>query len=255
MVSLTSVLTAAVAMSIPSGAVGLSRTKTEIHSRNLVDASFVSRPVGESEPGSGNDCTTAVSGVVRRQRGAWGRPCVERAGGGDPANFSGLVRVSTVVFDECVGLFKDECITLIQNHVANNPAIFDGLPELNIETKHIRQTADSNYYLLGLRTDETETNVVGVLGDGMIFYPWQWCLAVDNCIDIGPWDCDVGESLSVEQCCNYIKGSMPQADMNGNYLDCYVDPPIGSASNPADYTRVQIHVDEDNRVKHAPRNE
>mmetsp|Transcript_38990 Transcript_38990/g.93383 ORF Transcript_38990/g.93383 Transcript_38990/m.93383 type:complete len:206 (-) Transcript_38990:130-747(-) len=205
MVSLTSVLTAAAAISIPSGAVGLSRTKTEIHSRNLVDASFRDH--------------------------------------------------FTVVFDECVGLFKDECITLIQNHVANNPAIFDGLPELNIETKHIRQTADSNYYLLGLRTDETETNVVGVLGDGMIFYPWQWCLAVDNCIDIGPWDCDVGESLSVEQCCNYIKGSMPQADMNGNYLDCYVDPPIGSASNPADYTRVQIHVDEDNRVKHAPRNE
>ena len=53
MVSLRSVLTAAVAMSIPSGTVGLSRTKTEINSRNLVDASFVSRPVGESGSGVG----------------------------------------------------------------------------------------------------------------------------------------------------------------------------------------------------------
>ena len=161
----------------------------------------------------------------------------------------------TVVFDECVGLFESDCIALIQNHVASNPAIFDGLPELNIETKHIREDADENYYLLGLRTDVTETQVVGILGDGMIFYPFQWCLAVDNCIDIGPWDCDVGEPLTVEQCCNYIKGSMPTADMNENYIDCYVDPPIVSTSNPPDYSRVQLHVDKFDRVKHVPRNE
>ena len=45
MVYLASVLTAAAALSFPSGTVGMSRTKTEINSRSLADSSFVSRAV------------------------------------------------------------------------------------------------------------------------------------------------------------------------------------------------------------------
>ena len=105
-----------------------------------------------------------------------------------------------------------------------------------------------------MRTNEAETHVVGVLGDGMVFYPWQWCTKDNGCIDVGPWDCDVGTPLSVEECCNLIKVSAPAEDVNGNYIDCFVDPPVGSVSNPIDYGRVMIHVNNEDIVVHAPKN-
>ena len=79
--------------------------------------------------------------------------------------------------------------------------------------------------------------------------------AAGTCYSIGPWDCDIGTPLTVEQCCNLIKASVPEADERGNHIDCYVDPPIGSASNPVDPGRVCIHVDANDFVVRPPRNE
>ena len=42
---------------------------------------------------------------------------------------------------------------------------------------NVRTSEAPNYNLVGLRTNLEETHVVGVLGDGMVFYPWDWCLA------------------------------------------------------------------------------
>lgn len=76
-----------------------------------------------------------------------------------------------------------------------------------------------------------------------------------NCYDIGPWDCDVGIPLTVEECCKYITDTVPTPDRNGNKLDCYPDPPIGSVSKPIDYGRCIIHVNSTNYVVRPPKNE
>ena len=122
--------------------------------------------------------------------------------------------------------------------------------------------------MIGLRTNIHETGVGGVLGDGMIFYPFPWCLSPDNprchtvanppddcCYSIGPWDCDLGTPLSVEECCNLIKAAEPHPDIHGNYLSCFESYPVGSIHNPVDYSRIMIHVDNNGNVVHPPRNE
>lgn len=123
---------------------------------------------------------------------------------------------------------------------------------MDIRQSFPRKAGSDNYYLVGLRTNEAETGVVGVLGDGMIWYPWQWVLPDGSSYDIGPWDCDVGMPLSPEQCCDMIKASVPNVDINGNYIDCIVSAPIGSVSNPRIPNRVIITTNENNIVIREP---
>lgn len=60
--------------------------------------------------------------------------------------------------------------------VLANPAIFENRTSMNWEVSHVRHQSDENYYLVGLRTDHAEEKVVGILGDGMVWYPYKWCL-------------------------------------------------------------------------------
>lgn len=161
----------------------------------------------------------------------------------------------SVVFDECVGRHLVDCQAFIEAEVAKNPGIFalDG-GNINFDVTTVRSRESPDYYMVGLRTNQEETHVTGILGDGMVWYPYQWC-TVENCVDIGPWDCDVGLPLTIEQCCDAIKITVPLPDKEGNYIDCYNDPPVGSESNPIDYSRVRIHVDSNDIVVHAPKNE
>jgi len=161
----------------------------------------------------------------------------------------------TVIFEECVGKTLEVCKGLIQAEVTANPSLFENREHLDYDVKTIRASDSSDYHLVGMRTNEAETHVVGVLGNGMVFYPWDWCTTASTCYAVGPWDCDVGIPLPVEDCCNMIKSSVPYPDLNGNLLDCYVDPPVGSVSNPTDYGRVSIHVNGKNIVIRAPKNE
>ena len=94
----------------------------------------------------------------------------------------------TVIFEECLGIHVDTCKELIEAEVAANPAIFEGRESLNFDVKHVRSGADaSTYNLVGLRLDQHETYVAGVHGDGLVYYPYQWCFAADDCTDVGPW--------------------------------------------------------------------
>ncbi|KAL7523478.1 hypothetical protein ACHAWF_000542, partial [Thalassiosira exigua] len=161
----------------------------------------------------------------------------------------------TVIFEECVGIHLTDCQALIQADVEAQPELFGNRTALDYEVMPVRSSADPEYYKVGLRTNEAETHVVGILKDGMVFYPWDWCTAEDSCSSIGPWDCDVGTPLSVDQCCNMIKASVPDPDLNGNYIECFPDYPIGSVSKPIDEGRVCIHVNANNIVVNAPRNE
>eukprot|EP00584_Thalassiosira_punctigera_P006179 CAMPEP_0172525406 /NCGR_PEP_ID=MMETSP1067-20121228/420_1 /TAXON_ID=265564 ORGANISM="Thalassiosira punctigera, Strain Tpunct2005C2" /NCGR_SAMPLE_ID=MMETSP1067 /ASSEMBLY_ACC=CAM_ASM_000444 /LENGTH=251 /DNA_ID=CAMNT_0013308643 /DNA_START=31 /DNA_END=786 /DNA_ORIENTATION=- len=190
----------------------------------------------------------------------------------------------TTLFSECQGKSLALCEALINAFVRANAPLFAGLvdaygsTEIKFEVKQVRESQDEDYYNVGLRTNLAETHVVGILNDGMVFYPWKWCLPsgspawpdtqalVDShcdaaelyqnnvcCIEVGPWDCDVGTPLTVEGCCNLIKDSVPAADVNGNYLDCHTDPPLGSDSNPEDPGRVIIHVNSEGKVVHPPK--
>ena len=94
----------------------------------------------------------------------------------------------TVIFEECLGIHVDACKVLIEDEVAANPAIFEGRETLNFDVKHVRSGADaSTYNLVGLRLDQHETYVAGIHSDGLVYYPYQWCFAADDCFDIGPW--------------------------------------------------------------------
>ena len=68
-------------------------------------------------------------------------------------------------------------------------------------------------------------------------------------------DCDVGIPLEKEECCQMIKDSVPKADLNGNFLECHYEYPIGSASNPVNLGRVCIHTDAAGIVVNIPKNE
>jgi len=160
-----------------------------------------------------------------------------------------------IEFDECVRMQLEDCRFFIQEQVRENPVLFEGrTPYYSV--RHVRSADDPNYNLVALRTNLEETHVVGVEGDGMVYYHWDWCPTDDVCYPIGPWDCDIGTTpLTVEQCCDMIKSSVPDPDKNGKTLECHKSPPVGSASNPTDRNRVSIHVNNRNIVVRPPKNE
>ena len=52
-----------------------------------------------------------------------------------------------------------------------------------------------------------------------------------------------------------IQDSVPTADLNDNYLECYNEYPVGSPSNPVNPGRVKLHTDAAGYVVHIPKNE
>lgn len=180
---------------------------------------------------------------------------------------------NVVVFDECVGMTVTACEEVIKVQIDANPELFGVGHTINTwEVATVRSATAENYYMVGLRTDVNDDNkVVGILGCGsdgisgagcgMVWYPWDWCVpgetegAAAVCSSIGPWDCHIGTNLSVEQCCQVILDDEPRADVNGKFLDCYADYPIGSVSNPTDPHRIRIHASVHGIVTKAPVNE
>ena len=112
------------------------------------------------------------------------------------------------------------------------------------------------------------THVDGLFGSaggesmGMVWYPFKWVLPPGTYgdtdyanpieIDVGPWDCDVGAPLTVDECCSLIKSSVPFADVNGNFLECYANYPVGSVQNPEVSSRVIILTNHQGIVVKAP---
>jgi hypothetical protein len=78
------------------------------------------------------------------------------------------------------------CIAKIRATLAANREIFGGLSDFDFQVNKIREASDEGYNLVALRTNEAETGVAGILGDGMIWYPHPWC-TVEQCFEIGPW--------------------------------------------------------------------
>jgi len=177
--------------------------------------------------------------------------------------------ITKLVFAECVGMHFNQCKNVIDAAHAANPAAFDNVPYVTYHTVKARDqttldhaaleadpdmllTIDNgDYMLVGLRTDLNETYIVGIEGDGIVTYPYKWCLDYGNWVPIGPWDCS---GMLYDECCDSIKADVPEPDVHGNYIDCYESFPRGSRNNPLDYGRVVMHISQINKVVHPPIN-
>ena len=93
----------------------------------------------------------------------------------------------TVVFEECIGQPLETCQDLIAGEVASNPSVFEGRASLDYDVKHVRTHDGSNYNVVAIRLDQHLQLVTGVYGDGLVFYPFDWCVAEDDCFAVGPW--------------------------------------------------------------------
>jgi len=176
----------------------------------------------------------------------------------------------TLQFEECRGRTVDECESIINQLLAENPKLFDGRDHLTYVAHQIRQPGDPNYNRLGLMTNMAGDGVVGLNADGIVKFSNPnfggqsvWCPSdtpcpedhnrlqhIDDkcCFAIGPWDCDTGVPKTVDDCCDMIKASAPGADHNGNFLSCHAVYPLGSDFNPVDPGRIYMHVNADGRV-------
>lgn len=156
--------------------------------------------------------------------------------------------VEVLTFPECVGKTRDECLAFISTTLGELPGGMSGDDlQTDVETARYQNAAD--YYYVGLRTNLEETHVTGILGDGLVFYPFDWCTS-DGCAPIGPWDCDMGTLLTTTACCAMIKAAVPTVDVNGNNLECYFDPPMGSVTKPIDLDTIKMVVNGQNKVVH-----
>jgi len=64
----------------------------------------------------------------------------------------------------------------------------------------------------------------GADGDGVVTYPFAW--VVDGIgYSIGPWNCkNTGLHLTVDECCDFVKSSVPLKDDRGRNIKCHVTP-------------------------------
>lgn len=182
---------------------------------------------------------------------------------------------------ECVGKHYNACKRIINTAHQVNKAAFananfpNGVDEIKYELVEVRPNlsyddvdADpnklllaDNYNMVGLRMDEAEEYVVGVHGDGVIEYPYPWCVSHNNeqgyiCVPVGPWDCyyeAFDKRFTAEECCNLISASFPFADIHGNNMECYVSPQPAADTSAPDLGRVELHISADNRVAHPPK--
>ena len=92
---------------------------------------------------------------------------------------------------------KDECISNINTVLSSYPEMFGGRSSLSFEVNKVREKTDEGYNIVSLRLNPDETTVGGLLGDGMIWYPYEWCLSADDCYTVGPWGECFSSSISV----------------------------------------------------------
>jgi hypothetical protein len=208
-----------------------------------------------------------------------------------------------LVFEECVGKSKNECLNTIEEVLTNNADLMSvaSFSDYAVDALRARNETDSNYNFVALRTNYEETHVMGVLGDGMVFYPFSWCTNYTcklyhplnafiissmpdlvltlsctsippplpaNCTQIGPWDCNMGQALTLQECCTLIKQSVTTRsnrhctvpDLNikprlrprcrPKSIQCYADVPYGGVSKPIDQSRIVMHVNREDIVIH-----
>jgi hypothetical protein len=84
--------------------------------------------------------------------------------------------------------------------------------------------------------------------DGMIYYKFDWNGNEAGGLGlrgVGPWDC---KDLTDVQCCDKIQTNVPDLDVNGNYLDCWIQEsfykdPFTKQMRKIDYNQTSGTID------------
>ncbi len=79
-------------------------------------------------------------------------------------------KADLLVFEECVGKSKSECLILIKDALTNNPILMSvtSFDNYTIDALRARNEMDPNFNYVALRTNYNETHVVDILGDGIV---------------------------------------------------------------------------------------
>jgi len=155
-------------------------------------------------------------------------------------------------FDGCQGKTVIKCGEIIDAEVSKNPEKFGNNTSLMLDVRKIREETDESYFKVVLRTDARGQVVHGIMGDGMVYYPWLWRVAgVDNII--GPWNCSTGSGrMGPAECCTMIQTDVSEPNDAGDFLACFVEEPVGGPNNPVRTDRAIAVVDGQGRVVRPP---
>jgi len=180
---------------------------------------------------------------------------------------------------ECVdeNLSVEQCSALIkrdieEGHVLDNINVDAYLPEFEMVTRDVVDDAvlpeathagTDLYYRVAVPTNYMG-QAHGFLIDGEMKYTDQWVGIGSGPRSVGPWNCT---GMSATQCCDLIQRSVPDRDINKNYIDCWVQQqeptPVYKQNriaycawewDPAESTYIPRFVDElrqENVLKHA----
>lgn len=152
-----------------------------------------------------------------------------------------------VTFPECVNQLISICINLIESELSDL-----GLSEVEIITNLKRNETLPGYHKVVIVTNELADRVAGRAGDGMVEYPFRWNDAVLGPITLGvdgKWNCML---KTPDECCQRIKDSVDNPDVNGNEIDCHIFIPFGGLGNPRLNDRIIVNLSPDGRVHEAP---
>lgn len=164
----------------------------------------------------------------------------------DPEDIHRRMFQQTTTFPECEEKFLEECLELINNE----------LMELELDAEIVinekRSLDQENYNKVVIITNMSATTVMGRNNDGIVSYPFMWNDAVHGpkLLNVdGKWDCF---GMSTDGCCEIIKASTPNPDVNGNHIECFIFVPFGGVGNPTRSDRVMVNLSPDGRVHEAP---
>jgi hypothetical protein len=155
-------------------------------------------------------------------QGAWAR--LNKAKVGDRNLQPSLS--SKLEWPECasLNLTAESCKSLIEAEVQAHH-----LPNVEVEIIFPRtaEVVVDSYWKVGIQTN-IEGVVVGQSLDGVIRWPGEWKGELGS-RTIGDWNCGKWNPV---QCCNIIQADVPDKDLDGNYLECFV-----TQDDPAPYVK------------------
>jgi len=149
-------------------------------------------------------------------------------------------------FPECMEKFFKDCLAIINSELSSL-----GLTTLEVIVYEKRRPTDEGYNNVVIVTNELADRVLGQAGDGIVSYPYTWN-SVEGSRTVGvdgKWNC---LTFTPEQCCESIKASVPDPDVQGRSIDCHIFVPFGGVGNPRRNDRVIIKLSHDGRVHEAP---
>jgi len=143
----------------------------------------------------------------------------------------------------------DDVVKCMQENSDSINACADLLDGVKVVTVHPRSITDKFYNQVVIPVDYKGL-VVGVQPeyDGMIYYKFDWNGNEAGGLGlrgVGPWDC---KDLTDVQCCDKIQTNVPDLDVNGNYLDCWIQEsfykdPFTKQMRKIDYNQTSGTID------------